>query len=116
MNAIPSQLWQCLIPALAVLAAALRLSVDRGGGASEFTLGPIVVVVPLAVAIALPHPSAAATLLIAGLVVAILARDHGDLLQSECALKLAWVLGGSLALSLAGSELLAMVTGTRLNA
>ncbi|HTM58174.1 MAG TPA: proton-conducting transporter membrane subunit [Candidatus Udaeobacter sp.] len=116
MSAIPAELWQWLIPALAVLAAALRLIVDRGGGASEFTLGPIVVVLPLAVAIALPHPGAAATLLIAGLVVAILARDHGDLLQSECALKLAWVLGGSLALSIAGSELLAMVTGTRLNA
>jgi NADH:ubiquinone oxidoreductase subunit 2 (subunit N) len=54
--------------------------------------------------------------LLAGLVVAILARDRRDLLQSECALKLAWVLGGSLALSLAGGELLAFVTGSRINA
>ena len=116
MSAIPAAFWQWLIPALAVAAAALRLAVDRGGRVSGITLSPIVVVLPLAIVIALPHPGAAATLLIAGLVVAILARDRDDLLQSECALKLAWVLGGSIALSIAGSELLAMVTGTRLNA
>jgi NADH-quinone oxidoreductase subunit N len=101
--------------ALALLAAGLLLTVDRRGQ-GRFALAPIVVVAPLAFATAFPAQLTAfhATLL-AVLVVAILARDRDDLLQSECALKLAWVLGTALTLSWAGDQLLAMITGTTQN-
>jgi len=108
--------WTVWAPVLALLAAALRLGIDRGGRGPWTALAPLLVVAPLAIAVqrtlALEPIHA---LLVAGLVVAILARDRDDLLQSECALKLAWVLGVSIALSWAGTELMAAVTGTRLN-
>ena len=47
-----------------------------------------------------------------GLVVALLSRPREDLLHSECAIKLLWVMGGALALSWAGLELLAFNSGT----
>src|SRR4030065_472856 len=47
-----------------------------------------------------------------GLAVALLARDRDDLLHSECALKLGWVMVPALALSWAGLELLTLATGT----
>ena len=110
---VSGTLWA---PALALAAAALRLWVDRRSQGRLSALLPLVMVLPLAYAAARPLDLGPLQgLLLAGLVVAILARDRRDLLQSECALKLAWVLGGSLALSLAGNELLAFVTGSRLN-
>ncbi|MGH7742681.1 MAG: hypothetical protein ACRENS_11760 [Candidatus Eiseniibacteriota bacterium] len=111
---VTGTLWS---PALALIAAALRLWVDRRSQGRVAALLPLFMILPLAYAVG--QPLALAPLegvLLSGLVVAILARDRRDLLQSECALKLAWVLGGSLALSLAGNELLALVTGSRLNA
>lgn len=111
---VTGTLWS---PALALIAAALRLWVDRRSQGRVAALLPLFMILPLAYAVG--RPLALAPLegvLLSGLVVAILARDRRDLLQSECALKLAWVLGGSLALSLAGNELLAIVTGSRLNA
>ena len=116
MSAIPAGDWRIWTPALALAAAAFRLGIDRGRQGWGVALLPLAVILPLAVAIARPlglEPVHA--LLAAGLVIAILARDRNDLLQSECALKLAWVLGGSIALSWAGGELLAAVTGTRAN-
>jgi NADH:ubiquinone oxidoreductase subunit 2 (subunit N) len=104
-------------PVLALAAAALRLWVDRRSQGRLSAMLPLFMVMPLAYAVERPLAlSAVEGVLLAGLVVAILARDRRDLLQSECALKLAWVLGGSLALSLAGGELLAFVTGSRINA
>jgi NADH:ubiquinone oxidoreductase subunit 2 (subunit N) len=47
-----------------------------------------------------------------GLVAAALARDRQDPLHAECALKLVWVLGPTLALSWAGLSLLTLATGT----
>lgn len=103
-------------PALALIASALRLWVDRRSQGRVAALLPIVMILPFAYAVGRPLALGALEgVLISGLVVAILARDRNDLLQSECALKLAWVLGGSLALSLAGNELLALMTGSRLN-
>jgi len=113
--------WAVWAPALALLAAALRLGVDRRGRGTAMM--PLVVLAPLAIAIAMFAGAPGAlrlapihAVLAAGLVVAILARDRDDLLQSECALKLAWVLGASIALSWAGNEVLAAITGTRSNA
>ncbi|HTK31814.1 MAG TPA: hypothetical protein VL332_07605 [Candidatus Saccharimonadaceae bacterium] len=101
-------------PALAALvAAALLLSVDRRGHGLLYALAPIVVLLPLAAISTgrLPFGHAGAALVVA-LVVAILARDRDELLQNECALKLLWVMGVSLALSWAGADLLVLVTGT----
>ena len=108
--------WSVWAPALALLAAALRIWVDRGGRGRAAAFAPLLVIAPLAIAVqrALALEPIHA-LLVSGLVVAILSRDRDDLLQSEAALKLAWVLGVSVALSWAGGELLAAVTGTRLN-
>jgi NADH:ubiquinone oxidoreductase subunit 2 (subunit N) len=111
---VTGTLWA---PVLALLAAALRLWVDRRSQGRLSAVLPLFMILPLAYAVGRPLAiTPLEGVLLAGLVVAILARDRRDLLQSECALKLAWVLGGSLALSLAGNELLAIVTGSRLNA
>ncbi|MBI1799085.1 MAG: hypothetical protein HYR73_05310 [Candidatus Eisenbacteria bacterium] len=110
---VPALITARLAPALALITAGLLLTVDRRGQGLFVALAPIVVVAPLAAAAAWPHAvTPVHATLIAALVVAILARDRDDLLQSECALKLAWVLGGSLALSWAGDQLLALITGT----
>src|SRR5262249_55009500 len=50
--------------------------------------------------------------MVVGLVAAALSRHREDLLQSECAIKLLWVMGASLALSCAGLQLLVLATGT----
>jgi NADH:ubiquinone oxidoreductase subunit 2 (subunit N) len=117
MSAILLHSWTLWAPALALIASAVRLAVDRVAQGRFAALAPIVVVLPLAAIVAAPlGVTAYHAPLIAALVIAILARDRGDSLQSECALKLAWVLGGSLALSWAGGELLALVAGSRVNA
>ncbi len=117
MNALALHSWTLWSPVLALVASGFRLAVDREARGRWVMLIPLIVLLPLAAVVARPlgleniHAP-----LVAALVVAILARDRGDQLQSECALKLAWVLGGSLALSWAGNELLALVAGTRVNA
>jgi NADH-quinone oxidoreductase subunit N len=102
--------------ALALVCAGLLLAVDRRGRGRWLALTPILVIAPLAFVTAFPGAlTAFHATLIAALVVAVLARDRDDLLQSECALKLAWVLGTALTLSWAGDQLLALITGTTLN-
>ncbi|HYM81336.1 MAG TPA: hypothetical protein VEY91_07980, partial [Candidatus Limnocylindria bacterium] len=50
--------------------------------------------------------------LVIGLVVAAMARDSSETLHAECAIKLLWVMGGAMALSFAGLQLLTLATGT----
>jgi NADH-quinone oxidoreductase subunit N len=98
---------------LALLAAGFLLLHDRARHGMPYALAPLVVLVPLAALVAYggrsnPGWAAFAALLVA----ALLARGRDDSFQSECALKLVWVLGGSLALSWAGLQLLVLATGT----
>jgi NADH:ubiquinone oxidoreductase subunit 2 (subunit N) len=87
---------------------------SRGWLAGIGALVPLVVLIPLAAAVVgvggggLETPALAV-----GLVIAMLARTREDLLHSECAIKLLWVMGAALALSWAGLELLVLATGSR---
>ena len=100
---------------LALGAALLLRLLDgrRPGVDGLFSALAWLALVPLAALAAWPQQ---ATLTQAGLavalVVALLARDREDLAQSEVALKLAWTLGGALALSWAGESLLATAAGS----
>lgn len=68
---------------------------------------------PLAASLLAPHGASAASVLLAwGLAIALLLRDPSDTYASEAALKLAWVGGAALALSVAGELLLALSAGT----
>jgi len=104
------------LPVLPALLAALVLRLapaGRGARAWAGALLPAVALVPLAWAIAAPGrialPGAA---LLAALVVALLARDRADTAQSECALKLTWVLAAAFALTWAGDSLLTIASGS----
>ena len=102
------------LPLLAVSAAALAalllLRLERRGRAG---IGPLATIVLLAIGLALaPAARPGTQVLLIGLVIAALARDEDELLHSECALKLLWVMGSALALSWAGEELLMLATGT----
>lgn len=100
-------------PALALGAALLVFALDRQGRLDVYEWGTTLVLVPVAAAL-VQAPAAAPmwSILAPGLVVALLARDRESLLQSECALKLAWVMGAALALSWTGVRLLELATGT----
>jgi NADH-quinone oxidoreductase subunit N len=98
---------------LALLAAAAMLALERSQRGVLGRLGPLVVLTPLAAGVAAsPIAGHAWPALAVGLVVAVLARNREDLLHSESALKLLWVMAGALALSWAGFELLVLATGT----
>jgi NADH:ubiquinone oxidoreductase subunit 2 (subunit N) len=97
--------------AVALGASALMLVFERGSRASA--LGPLVLLVPLALVVAgFAGAGLGTAAVVIGLVIAILARTREDLLHSECAIKLLWVMGTALALSWAGVELLLLSTGT----
>lgn len=99
--------------ALALLAAGFLLLHDRARDGRLYAIAPLVVLIPLAALVAYggrSNPAWAAV--VAALVATLLARARDDSFQSECALKLVWVLGGSLALSWAGLQLLVLATGT----
>lgn len=101
-----------ILAAAALAAAALLITLERRGR-SVFAVVPLVLAAPLAVAVAAaPRTELAWPALAIGLVIAVLARAPEDALQSECALKMLWVMGASLALSFAGRELLTIATGT----
>lgn len=106
-----------LLPAVAPLvlllaAAAFSLWSDRrrGGVFELFALVPLALLAAVSTQHALV--SAAGPLLVAALVIALLARQRDDLLHSECALKLLWVLAPALALSAMAAALLAVATST----
>ena len=99
--------------ALALVAAGFLLVHDRARNERWYALAPLFVLAPLAAFVVLggrANPALAAVAV--ALVVAQLSRAGDDAFHSECALKLVWVLGGSLALSWAGLELLVLATGT----
>ena len=99
--------------AVALFGAGFLLLHDRARNGTLYALSPLVVLTPLAALVAYggrDHPGWAA--IAAVLVAALLAREREDAFASECALKLVWVLGGSLALSWAGLGLLTLATGT----
>jgi len=74
----------------------------RGRGLAS-ALPPLVVLAALAGTIALaPRAGLSWPALSVGLVVAALARNRDDLLHSECALKLLWVMGGAIAALMRG--------------
>ena len=98
---------------LALVAAGFLLVHDRVRVGRAYALAPLTVLTPLAALVAFggrSNPEWAA--IAVALVVALLARPREDAFHSECALKLVWVLGGSLALSWAGMQLLVLATGT----
>ncbi len=102
-----------IAPLIALATGVLMLALDRRGRVDLFELSTAIVLVPLAGAAGLAAAAGPGGLmLVLGLVIALLARDRDNLLQSECAIKLLWVLGAALALSWAGVMLLQISTGT----
>jgi NADH-quinone oxidoreductase subunit N len=98
---------------VALVAAAFLLLHDRARHGRIYALAPLVVLTPLAALVAYGGRSNPAWAAFAAVVVAaLLARAREDSFASECALKLVWVLGGSLALSWAGLQLMVLATGT----
>lgn len=95
---------------IALLSGALLMALAR-----RHVLGmlPLVVLLPLAATVGLaPRFESAWPVLAVGMVVAALSRERSDLLHSECAIKLLWVMGVSIVLSGAGDMLLTLGTGT----
>jgi NADH:ubiquinone oxidoreductase subunit 2 (subunit N) len=108
-----------LMAGLALAAAAFLAALERPVRQGPLlipplpVLTPLVVLAPFALAVAAaPHAELGWPALAVALAVAILARAREDVLQSECAVKLMWVMGGSLAFTTAGHELLVIATGT----
>lgn len=102
--------------ALAALTALLlrpRPEGERTGAQAMQTALLLLAVGPLAACLLAPHgASAASVLLVWALAIALLLRDPSDTYASEAALKLAWVGGAALALSIAAELLLALSAGT----
>ena len=108
--ALPAALSATLLAALL-----LRLPLPRRAGAGGWIDAVVgcLALLPLAWAAGWPHEvTLGRAALLAGLAVALLARDREDLAQSECALKLAWTLSAALALTWAGESLLAIASGS----
>lgn len=107
----PQLAGACAASLLVVSGLGLWLDRGRRGGWLEMaTLLPMLPLVALVTGVWTPGPAAIA--LVAALVVALLSRSRDDVLHSECALKLMWVLGPALAVSFAGVALLTVATAT----
>ena len=109
--------WGPYLAPLAALAAALlvRRSHARATEPQPWLDAGVVTLtlLPLAAVVAWPDVlSPARAALAAALSVALLAHDPRDLPQTECALKLMWVLAAAFALSWAGDALLALASGS----
>ena len=104
------------IAALALAAALLvrRTQPPSSTGAGWFKLlTTAAMLAPLAAFVAWPEfLTPARSALAAALALALLARDPRDIPQTECAIKLAWVLGAAFALSWAGDSLLSLAAGS----
>jgi len=95
------------------LASLLGLWLDRGRHGGPLELLALLRLVPLAALVAgLWTATPVTAVLVAALVIAMLSRARDDVLHSECALKLLWVLGPAFALSMTGVALLALSTAT----
>ncbi len=105
-----------LLALLTLLAALLLRPRPEGEPPRTQLLGLalwFIALLPLASVLHSPHAlGPAGVLLTWALVLALLLRDLRDPYSSEAALKLAWVGGAALALSLAGEHLLALAAGT----
>jgi len=111
--ALTPLLYGASAAAVGLACAGLLLQQDARPGARLQSLTPLVALLPLGlVLVAAGGGQLAWAALVAGLVIALLARDTEDPLHSECALKLMWVMLPALALSWAGLELLTLATGT----
>lgn len=99
--------------ALALGGSGLLLAMDRDERSRAWGLLPLVVLAPLTLVVArgLDAPLTWAPLA-AGLTIALLSRAREDVLHSECALKLLWVLATAFALSWTGQLLMVVVTGS----
>ncbi len=106
------QLVAACAAALLVIAA-LGLWLDRGRSGGVLELAALLPLLPLwSLVIGMWSPGPEGVALVAALVVALLSRSRNDVLHSECALKMMWVLGAAFAVSFAGVALLAVVTAT----
>lgn len=102
-----------LASAIALSGAGLLLALDRDDRSRLWGLLPVVVLAPLAWVVAQgPAAPEGWAPLAAALTVALLSRAREDVLHSECALKLLWVLATAFALSWAGRLLLVVVGGS----
>ena len=100
---------------LAIVVAGLMRWLDRPARDAWLSMAPLVALLPLAAVIVRPDIGPTWSPLITAVVIGSLARQRDDLLHSECALKLLWVMGVSFALSAAGLALLTLATGTPRN-
>jgi len=101
----------CATALIAISALGLWLERGRRGGLLE--MAALLPMLPLiALVTGAWTPTSMGIALVTALVVAMLARSRDDVLPSECALKLMWVLGPAMAVSFAGIALLAVSTGT----
>lgn len=111
--ALPPLFYSAAATVLGLACAGLLLQQDARPGTRLLSLVPLVALLPLGlVLIAAGGVPLAWGPLVAGLVIALLARDTDDPLHGECALKMMWVVLPALALSWAGLELLTLATGT----
>jgi len=99
---------------LALASAGLLLALDHDDERSRaWGLMPLLVLAPLSLVIARGQGAPIGWApLASGLVVALLSRAREDVLHSECALKMLWVLATAFALSWAGLLLMIVVTGS----
>ncbi len=111
MTALAPVFLRLIAAAVALASALSALSLERRGRThGAFTALALAALAALAGGV----PGAPAAWAVPGvaLAVALLARDRDDRLQTECALKLAWVVAPALALSWAGVQLLTLAAGT----
>ncbi len=113
----PALLPPSAAAALLTLVAAMLLRAVHPARPGVFAPLSLVVSIaalaPLAWAVAAPlEVSPLRAVLLAALAIALLARDPRELSQTECALKLTWVLGAAFALSASGTALLTLAAGT----
>jgi NADH:ubiquinone oxidoreductase subunit 2 (subunit N) len=94
------------------LAGALLLPLEPRHGGAVSIGGRVLMLAPLVAQFAFLPASPGRVALAAGLVVALLSRRAHDAFHTECALKVLWVVGVALALSMAGCSLLVALTGT----
>ena len=98
--------------AVAGVAGSLMLPLEPRHGGRVAIAGRVAMLAPLVLLIAIAGASPARTACTAALVIALLARRAHDPFHTECALKVLWVAGVALALSMAGHMLFTALTGT----
>jgi len=101
-----------LAAAFAGIAGALMLPLEPAHGGRLAIAGRVAMLAPLVALFAALPASPGRVALIVALTVALLARRAHDAFHTECALKVLWVVGGALALSVAGCTLMTALTGT----